>query len=65
MEGEIERGFELVVDRVDLLPGFFELQAAAEDLDAEVVFLIDHDGEGFVFADRHAAGALGVFVRAC
>ena len=45
--------------RVDLLPRLFELQAAAEHLDAQVVFLVDHDGDGLVLPDGHAARAFG------
>ncbi len=63
MECPIELALERVVNLVDLLPGFFELQAASQDLDAKVIFLIDHDGDRLVFADRHPARSLGRSVR--
>ena len=39
------------------------MQAAAQDLDAQVVFLVDHDRDGFVLADRDASRAFGGRVR--
>ena len=37
MEGPVQARLELVVDARDLVPRFLELQAAAEDLEAEVL----------------------------
>ena len=48
---------EGVVEAVGFGPGGFEFEAAAEDLDAEMVFLVDHDADGFVVTDGDAAGA--------
>ena len=36
-----------------------ELHPAAEDLHAEMVFLVDHDGEGFIGRDRDATRHVG------
>lgn len=58
--GVVEFLFEDIIDVVDLLPGLAELHSRAENLHAQVVFLIDHDGEGFVAADGHGAGYLVV-----
>ena len=55
--------FEQVVDPIDLLPCLFKLQSATKHLEAEMVFLIDHDRHGFVLPDRDAPGALGSRVR--
>ncbi len=48
---------ECVVEAVGFGPCFFELEAGAEDLDAEVVFFVDHDADGFIVGDGDAAGA--------
>ncbi|GBD37513.1 hypothetical protein HRbin36_02648 [bacterium HR36] len=53
-----------VIEGVDVVPGFFQLEATANHLNAEMVFLIDHDGTGFVVANGHAALPVGVGVLA-
>ena len=57
-EGEADALLELVVDAVDLVPAFVERQPAAEDLDPQVVLLVDHQADGFLRADAHAARAV-------
>ena len=49
-----------VVDAVDLLRAGRKLAARLEHLQAEVVFLADHGGEGFVLGDDGAARAFGL-----
>src|SRR5262245_25731162 len=55
---EIELSFQAVVDAVDLIPGLFKLKPAAQHLDAQVVFLVDHDRKCFAFTNGNAARAL-------
>ena len=38
---------------VDRAPDLFELKAGAQDLDAKVVLLVDHDRGGLIAADDH------------
>lgn len=62
-EGWGEREFEFVlqggVEFVGGLPSLEEMEARAEGLKADVVLLVDHDGEGFV--PVHHQAAPGVF----
>ena len=57
-EGEGELFLELVVELVDRVPDFGEAKARKHELDAEMVFLVDHDGDVFQRADGHAARAV-------
>src|ERR1700722_14457425 len=63
MERHVQKGFQFVVDRVDLLIGFFKLKTTAKNLKTKMVFFVDHDRHRLVLADGHATGALSVFVR--
>ena len=47
--------FQLLIEAADALVAFFQLQVAGEDLHTEVVFLVDHDGDGFVGRKGHSA----------
>ena len=57
-EGVGELFLELVVELVDRVPDFGEPKAREHELDPEVVFLVDHDGDVFERADGDAARAL-------
>ena len=46
-ECEGELFFELVVQVVDGVPDFAQAKPGEHELDAEVVFLVDHDGDVF------------------
>ena len=62
-EGVGEFLFEFGIDLIDEGEGAAEVEAGADALDAEVVLLIDHDGDGLfaVHHDAAAGGAGGVF----
>ena len=49
---------ELVVELVHDVPGVVQRQARVHHLDAQVVFLVDHDGDVLLRADGDAAGAV-------
>src|SRR5580692_10644952 len=55
--------FDGVVEFVDGRPAFVEGQAAAEDLDAEVVLLVNHQADVLFISDADPTGAvrLGMF----
>ena len=57
-EGVGELFLELVVELVDRVPDFGEPEAREHELDAEMVFLVDHDGDVFQRADGDAARAV-------
>ncbi len=44
---------------IDLLPGFVEGEAAAHHLQAQVIFLVDHQADGFLRHDGDAARPIG------
>ena len=54
----------MVVDLVDLLPAFPQLQARLKDLYPEVVFLVYHGGERLAGDGDHAAGPRAACVLA-
>jgi hypothetical protein len=51
---------QCVIESVHLLPGFVKLETGADDLKAEMVFLVDHNGGGFGFADGYTAVTVSV-----
>ena len=55
VEGVGQSGFEVVVDRVDLLPSFVERQPRAHDLDAKMILFVDHDADRLAGVEGHAA----------
>jgi hypothetical protein len=59
-EGVVEVLLEGGVELVDRGPDFLELEAGAQDLDAEVVLLVDHDDAGLILADDQARAGLGM-----
>ncbi len=62
-EGVIDAGLDAIVHLVDLTPCRPEREAGADDLDAEVVLLVDHDAQAFVGeGDGDAAGVLAAAV---
>ena len=58
VEGVGQAGFEGVVEPVDDLPGVVEGQPAAQDLQAQVVLLVDHDADRLAGVEGDAAGAV-------
>src|SRR5204862_716385 len=48
-----------VVNAVDVLPSFVQSEAAAHDLLADVVLLIDHHADAFAFVEGDATRPLG------
>ena len=57
-EGVGQLFLELVVELVDRVPDFREPEARKHELDAEMVFLVDHDGDVFQRAQGDAARAV-------
>ena len=47
-----------VVDAVDLFPDALQVEAALQDLDPQMVFLVDHEAECLVLVDGDGAAAL-------
>jgi hypothetical protein len=47
VEGVVEVGLELGVERVDVGPGLAELETRQESLHAQMVLLVDHHAERF------------------
>ena len=58
VEGVGDDSFDLVVHHLDLLPGPEQIEPAVHALDAQVVFLVDHQADLLHHIDRNAAGAL-------
>ena len=58
-EGVTDALFQHVVNAVDLLPGLVEGEAAANDLQAQVVLLVDHQADRLLRGDGDAARPLG------
>ena len=58
-EGVRDLLFQAVVDGVGLEPGLLELDAGEDDLQAQVVLFVGHDGHALGGVDGHAALALG------
>ena len=58
-EGVADPLLEQVVHAVDVLPCLVEGEAAAHHLEAEVVFLVDHQADGFLGSEGDAARPLG------
>ena len=48
--------FDSVVDTVDFFPARIEGKSTSEDLDAEMVFLVDHQADVFFAAESDTAG---------
>jgi len=59
-EGVVDALLEQVVEAVDVLPALVEGEAAADDLQAQVIFFVDHDADGLGRRDGDAAWPLGV-----
>ena len=55
-EGVGELFFELIVELVDGVPDLREPESRVHELDAQMVFLVDHDGDVFLRAQGDAAG---------
>src|SRR5262249_35247414 len=53
-------GFDQVVELVDLLPSGTKVQAAFEDLDAQMVLFVDHDACLLALIEKNGAGSLRV-----
>jgi len=54
-EGEFEFVFEGCIELVGGFPSFEKMEARAEGLKADMIFLVDHDREGFVAVHDEAA----------
>ena len=54
-EGEFEFVFEGCIELVGGFPGFEKMESRAEGLKADMIFLVDHDREGFVAVHDEAA----------
>ena len=63
-EGELEPLGELRVEGVYLVPRLREAKSRAKHLHAEVVLLVDHDGQPLVVAHRDGAAGLAGHVLA-
>ncbi len=50
---------EQVVDLVNILPGLVEREAAAHDLKPQMIFLVDHEADGFMWSECDAAWSFG------
>ena len=61
-ERERQPVFEFIVDVADIVPAFVEREAAAQDLQPQVVFLVDHQAHGFLWADPNAPGPVSIRV---
>ncbi len=59
-EGHVEDLFQVAVEGVNLPPGRFQAEAGLEELDAQVVFLVDHDRATLVLADENPGPRRGV-----
>ena len=60
MEGVGNDASDLVVDKVNLLPGRPQVEAAVHALDSEMVFLVDHQADLLEPVDRDAPRSLGL-----
>ena len=55
-----EFAFELIVELVHALPSGFKVKAALHDLDTQMVFLVDHNTEAFVWIEDDRPGTLAL-----
>ncbi len=57
-EGVIDATFDGVIDGVEAVVDLFQLRTGCEDLHAQVVFLVDHDAQGFIAGDCNGAAMI-------
>ena len=64
MKSKIQMLLNQIVKAVDMLPGAFQIVAAFHDLDAQMIFFVDHQTDALGVIDCHGASSVGIGVFA-